>query len=685
MSKFLYGIHDFDPVWAAWVRDAGVSAWCVTTYAHQEPAGVVFAPFSEYDVTPIARLNWSHHGKGTIPPSATDDKTFAAWCGEFAKRNPHYAHFTIGNEPNWSVEWGGGSPITAQRYADCYLDAYDAVKAARPDAIVMPAAIAPWNIESGMGWVEYFAEMLTALHGSYDAINLHTYSRGYMPAAVASEDRMDAPWDRYRNGFRTYRDFLAVVPASRRHLPVHITEANGNGVWPADRSGWVQAAYAEIDGWNATPGTQKVCSLALFRWPKFDARWQFETKPGVHADFRDALTRGYRVPDIAPAAPGTGGHTLHIPTVLGGGPASPPSPSTEREWDARLTARGVKIETPALLPGQAYYRVARGRWFDPQEGGGKHHILVDVRSEGGLRMTGVPVRVDWPNNTARVMTQTKSGEPWAADYPMSPSRNEFSVRVADEFPSERVTGIGMGADLGGGFNAAEHTSTGLVFQVAQAATATTPPPQPTPPTPEPTPPVTPPTPQPKPDARRIDPRVMEAIMAVEAGRRTHNEDGNAIVRFEAHVFRSELRNDELWARHFRTGTPVWTNQEWRPSPTDGWRNIHTGRQADEYAVLEFAQRLNREAAYRSISVGAPQIMGFHHARLGYATAQLMWQAFTDSASAQMIAMCNFVLTDPALHAAINAHDFPRIGKIYNGQESAGEKYRAAYVRLWGQP
>ena len=204
--------------------------------------------------------------------------------------------------------------------------------------------------------------------------------------------------------------------------------------------------------------------------------------------------------------------------------------------------------------------------------------------------------------------------------------------------------------------------------------------------PSPVPPTaTPPTPQPQPDTRRIDPRVMEAIMSVEAGRRTHNEDGNAIIRFEAHIFKRELRNDEMWARHFRVGTPAWHDQEWRPSPTDGWRRIHTGRQADEYAVLEFAQRLNREAAYRSISVGAPQIMGFHHARIGYATAQLMWQAFTDSVSAQMIALCNFVLTDPALHAAINAHDWPRIGKIYNGQESAGEKYRAAYVRLWGAP
>jgi hypothetical protein len=99
--------------------------------------------------------------------------------------------------------------------------------------------------------------------------------------------------------------------------------------------------------------------------------------------------------------------------------------------------------------------------------------------------------------------------------------------------------------------------------------------------------------------------------------------------------------------------------------------------------LEFAQRLHREGAYRSISVGAPQIMGFNHARVGYPSAQLMWQAFSDSVGAQMVAMCNFVLTDPVLHAAINAHDWPVIGRRYNGQASAGDLYQAAYKRLWG--
>jgi murein DD-endopeptidase MepM/ murein hydrolase activator NlpD len=82
---------------------------------------------------------------------------------------------------------------------------------------------------------------------------------------------------------------------------------------------------------------------------------------------------------------------------------------------------------------------------------------------------GVPLIVTWPSGSARIVTEAKSGEPFAANYPMSPSRNEFSVRVDDGKPSETVKGIGMGADTPGGFNAGIHTSTVLIFELETAA------------------------------------------------------------------------------------------------------------------------------------------------------------------------------------------------------------------------
>ena len=197
------------------------------------------------------------------------------------------------------------------------------------------------------------------------------------------------------------------------------------------------------------------------------------------------------------------------------------------------------------------------------------------------------------------------------------------------------------------------------------------------------------TPSPEPPAATpvsaalIDPRVAAAVMEVEAGRDGFGADGRLKIRFEAHIFRSKLGNDELWSRYFRVGTPAWIGQQWRAAADAAWQDIHTGRQADEYAALEFAMRLDVEAAYQSVSMGAGQLMGFNAQRVGYPSAHAMFDAFDDSVADQMLAFANFVLSDPALHQAINARNWERVGELYNGSASAGGLYRAAYVRLWG--
>lgn len=170
-------------------------------------------------------------------------------------------------------------------------------------------------------------------------------------------------------------------------------------------------------------------------------------------------------------------------------------------------------------------------------------------------------------------------------------------------------------------------------------------------------------------------------MAVESGGRTHGTDGRLLIRFEAHIFKAQLGNDGLWTQHFRHGSPSWTGQEWRASAQDTWRPIHTGNQADEWAAFNFARSLNLEAAMRSISMGAPQIMGFNHARIGYPTAAAMLQAFERSAAAQTLGFINFVMRDSALVSAMQTQDWRTIARIYNGAgnvDAAAAKYQAAY-------
>jgi hypothetical protein len=164
----------------------------------------------------------------------------------------------------------------------------------------------------------------------------------------------------------------------------------------------------------------------------------------------------------------------------------------------------------------------------------------------------------------------------------------------------------------------------------------------------------------------IEPRVAQAILKVESGGRTHGENGKPLIRFEAHIFKTKLGNDALWAQYFKTDSNrPWLLQEWRSHPDKPWTKLHTGSQGDEYAALSLAQSLAQEAAYQSISMGAGQLMGFNHARLGYSSAQAMFKAFQD-AQVQTIGFINFFLSDSLLMEAMHRKDWREIAKRYNG-------------------
>lgn len=164
----------------------------------------------------------------------------------------------------------------------------------------------------------------------------------------------------------------------------------------------------------------------------------------------------------------------------------------------------------------------------------------------------------------------------------------------------------------------------------------------------------------------IDPFVAQAILKIESGGITHGGDGRPIIRFEAHIFKTYLKNDALWSQHFQVdSSKPWTNQMWRPSLGDTWRLVHTGKQVDEYATFEFAKSLNSDAAYNAISVGAGQIMGFNHARIGYPTAEAMYSAF-QSAPMQTIGFLNYFLSDSGLVDAMRDKNWREIAKRYNG-------------------
>lgn len=165
----------------------------------------------------------------------------------------------------------------------------------------------------------------------------------------------------------------------------------------------------------------------------------------------------------------------------------------------------------------------------------------------------------------------------------------------------------------------------------------------------------------------LDPAVMMAILDVESGA-AFGPGGRMVIRFEAHIFRNELRNDEVFGQHFRMAeNRPWEQPAYFRNGAE-WFPIHASQES-EWAALGVAQRLNETAALRSISMGRPQIMGFNHGRVGYPSVKAMFAAFADRSSgeaAQIIAFLNYMLTDAALVRAIKERNWRAIAAAYNG-------------------
>lgn len=441
--SLLYGLHDREG--APHVPAGG---WCVDTVALADnPAPTDYAALRS-DINWLTRLNWGYGSTGTLPrPEQYGDYVARALVYVQHSRGCH--RWIIGNEPNHRNERPHGQLITPDQYAECFTRTREAIRSVQPDAQVITAAVAPWNLETG-DWLDYHRTMLAHI-AKCDGIAIHAYTHGADPALVTSDEQVNG-WHWH---LRVYRDMLAAIPAKHRGLPVYITESNqGDHAWADTNSGWVQAAYAEIHRHNQAPGTQKIHCLCLYRWPTYD-RWSIVDKPGVIADFQAAAAKGYPSPVATVAA--SQPHQTHLPKVEVSEPPTPPAPP--RHWDARLDARGVTVQ-PAQ--GTTAWRVVRGEWQDEQQAQGRHHIYVTALDESGARVN-VPVKVTWPGGAHTFRTDKPANEP-GGNYPMSPSRNEFSVQVDDGTPSDTVSGIGMGAETPGGFNAGIHTSTAIVFQ-----------------------------------------------------------------------------------------------------------------------------------------------------------------------------------------------------------------------------
>ncbi len=160
-------------------------------------------------------------------------------------------------------------------------------------------------------------------------------------------------------------------------------------------------------------------------------------------------------------------------------------------WDGRLTAREVTLfEGDTTRPGETYFRLVRGQFFDVTEAQGLHHIYVDTLDEAGRPLPGVQMRVWWGDDTEGQYTvgptENKPGDRGMFNFPMYSAGRAYGVRVQDG-KGDRIFGMGLGGPEHPEWQ--EHVCYKLTFQRVRAGG------QPD------VPPTAPPSPQPVDDER----------------------------------------------------------------------------------------------------------------------------------------------------------------------------------------
>ncbi len=337
-SDYIYGFHDRGGEHLLLDGQGRGKGWVLVTEELRanpnDTGGRNYKDLADRGLGVIVRLNHAYGSDGTIPHSSKY-QDFSRRVANFVRNSPGAHIWVIGNEMNFEREQPRGERITPRLYATCYRLCRDAIRSLpdhQNDQVIV-GAIGPWNGETPYDadpqgkypankvkgapdgypyhgffgdWNRYLRDVCLAIGaGNCDGIAIHAYSHGYSPHLVFDDGKMGAPFNNYYYHFRTYRDQMNALPQEFRHLPVYLTEANGDqepdgSRWPDVNSGWVKNAYKEINDWNRS-GKQQIRVVILYRWSRDDA-WHIDGKGNVHKDLLEAMTKNYKWnPDVGRA------------------------------------------------------------------------------------------------------------------------------------------------------------------------------------------------------------------------------------------------------------------------------------------------------------------------------------------------------------------------------------------------
>src|SRR5690348_11625199 len=131
-----------------------------------------------------------------------------------------------------------------------------------------------------------------------------------------------------------------------------------------------------------------------------------------------------------------------------------------------------------------------------------------------------------------------------------------------------------------------------------------------------------------------EPEVIRAVIDVEAPRGAYDSTGRLTILFEAHIFWKELLKKNI--------DPRKQPPRYLGILTKSWGGVPYGKYSEQWGRLTLASEINKEAAYRSASYGAFQIMGNNAEDLGHTDVFEFVEFMKESELNQLLSFCKFV-------------------------------------------
>lgn len=163
------------------------------------------------------------------------------------------------------------------------------------------------------------------------------------------------------------------------------------------------------------------------------------------------------------------------------------------------------------------------------------------------------------------------------------------------------------------------------------------------------------------DEMGCHPADLEAIAKVESSGFGWFPNGQIKILPEPHKFDDEIPKTKRAAAR-KSGLATTSYKATRRS---GHYKRMTSRPGPRYDFLKRMIAFDRRGAFRAISVGTYQIMGFNAELCGFRDAEAMFDAFVDSEVNQLRAFKTFLIKK-GLKGAVQRGDFGKVELRYNG-------------------